>query len=98
MVNLNTEWGREYFTYNWRVIIWDMTSENTGTHRHCLRKKANDTKKFHNYIICYMTSCEWWRLNGRSTPPPLITHHIINCGKNYEIFYVSSIVLVYVSP
>ena len=40
---------------------------------------------------CHMASYKWWRSNGGSTPPLLITHHM-NCGKSCEIFYISSIV------
>ena len=40
-----------------------------------------------------MESCEWWRSNGGSRPPPLITHHMTNYNKNCEIFYDPNIAL-----
>ena len=43
---------------------------------------------------CHMDSYGWWMLNGESTPPLLITRHMVNYRKNYEIFYIFGIALV----
>ena len=46
-------------------------------------------------IICHVVSwviSDWGKIMRH---PPLTTHHIINCVKNYEIFDVFSIAVTY---
>ena len=65
---------------------------------HAKKKNAMDTKNSITIATtCHMTSCEWWRSNSGSTPPPLITQHIMSCGKSCKIFYVPSITMLSVT-
>jgi len=64
--------------------------------------RHGNTKNIKNFttiiITCHMTSCEWWRSNGWSTPPPLISWHMTNCDKNCEIFCVPNIAPLVIGP
>ena len=42
---------------------------------------------------CHMTTCHM----TIATPSPLITHHMINCGKSCKNFYVPSITMLSVT-
>ena len=48
-----------------------------------IKENAKNTKNLTTILTtCHMTSCEWWRSIGRSTPSSLITRHMVNCDKS----------------
>ena len=61
-------------------------------HISIIMENARDTKNLTIVVTtCHMASYKLWRSNGGSTPPLLVTRHMINCDKSCEIFCVPSI-------
>ena len=57
-----------------------------------IEKNAKNTVNPTTIITtCHMTAYEWWRSNGGSTPPPLITRHMTNCNKSCKKNFVPNI-------
>ena len=57
-----------------------------------IKENAKNTINPTTIVTTYhMTACGWWRSNGGSTPPPLITRHMANCNKSCKKNFVPNI-------